>query len=322
MSIKYFGAVLALLGAAACNNDNALPLPLVGTLERDRIALIAEASERVLEITVSEGDAVTAGQVLMHLDAVRQEVGLRKAMADRDAAAQRLAELVRGPRAESIRESQARLQGAEDNLDVQAREFRRIEDLVGRGLMAEFDLDRARNALESANAEVESLRAALDALIVGTTPEELGQAQAQLEAAEATVAARRIEVERMTIRAPRAGQIESLPFKTGAHPQVGDAVINMLADQAPYARVYVPEALRASVSPGTVAEVAVDGIADRFEARVRYVAAEATFTPYYALTERDRGRLSFLSEVTLLDEGAQMLPSGIAVEVHFPGLSE
>ena len=322
MPMRTVVVTVAAMMFTACDGQGGNPLPLVGTLERDRIALVAEAAEPIVEVGVTEGDTVDAAQVLMRLDDARAAAELRRLAAERDAAAQRLAELVRGPRAESIREAQARLTGAQDNLAVQSREYRRVEDLVERGMMAEFALDRARNDLETATAEVDSLRAALDALIVGTTPEELGQAQARLDAAEAALDAQRIRLDRLTIRAPRPGRIESLPLKLGAHPRVGDTVVNMLADQAPYARVYVPETLLTRVQPGTQAEVVVDGRLERFAARVRYVASDAAFTPYYALTERDRGRLSFLAEITLLDPAAEALPSGVGVEVDFPGLRE
>ena len=85
----------------------------------------------------------------------------------------------------------------------------------------------------------------------------------------------------------------------------------------PYARVYVPEALRVRVVPGIAARVHVDGIDHPFDARVRSVASEASFTPYHALTERDRGRLVFVAEVDLEGDGAGALPTGVPVQVEF-----
>ena len=306
---------------AACA-DQQSPLPLVGTLERDRINIVAESFDRIEEIAVTEGERVSGGQLLVRLDATRQDVALREALGERDRVAQRLAELIRGPRAEAIAEAQARLKGAQDNLAVQTRENRRIADLVERNLLADNDLDRSRNSVETAEASVATLRAALDALIVGTTAEELAQAQAALAVAEAVVDARRIAVERQSIRAPRDGIVEAVPFRRGAQPRAGDTVIALLADTAPFARVYVPEPLRAQVGAGTQATILVDGIQSAFAGRVRYVAVDAAFTPYYSLTERDRSRLSFLSEVTLLDETAANLPAGVAVEVNFPELAQ
>ena len=46
-------------------------------------------------------------------------------------------------------------------------------------------------------------------------------------------------------------------------------------------------------------------------------ASEASFTPYHALTERDRGRLVFVAEVDLEGDGAHALPTGVPVQVEF-----
>jgi HlyD family secretion protein len=89
----------------------------------------------------------------------------------------------------------------------------------------------------------------------------------------------------------------------------------MLADTAPYARVYVPEPLRVRIRPGLDVTVRVDGVDEPFGGRVRSVSHDAVFTPYYALTERDRSRLAYVAEVDLVDPQARDLPTGIPVEV-------
>ncbi|MGH7337050.1 MAG: hypothetical protein ACREI7_05705, partial [Myxococcota bacterium] len=40
------------------------------------------------------------------------------------------------------------------------------------------------------------------------------------------------------------------------------------------------------------------------------------FTPYYALTERDRGRLTYVAKVDLEGEAARALPTGLPLEVE------
>jgi HlyD family secretion protein len=91
----------------------------------------------------------------------------------------------------------------------------------------------------------------------------------------------------------------------------------LLADEAPYARVYVPEAARVAVRTGSDATVWVDGLAGELRGRVRTVAAEPSFTPFYALTERDRGRLVYVAEIDLLDARARDLPAGVPLQVRF-----
>jgi len=98
---------------------------------------------------------------------------------------------------------------------------------------------------------------------------------------------------------------------------VGGVVAVLLAEGAPYARVYVPQPLRVRLAEGARARVSIPSLEREFEGRLRVVSREATFTPYFALTQRDRSRLSYLAEVDVTSPGALELPAGIPVEVRF-----
>ena len=115
----------------------------------------------------------------------------------------------------------------------------------------------------------------------------------------------------------RAGTVDALPFREGDEPPVGAAVAVLLVGEAPFARVYVPAELRPRAVAGGTVSVAVDGFEKPFEGRIRFISAEAAFTPYYALTEKDRGHLSYLAEIDLLEGSARDLPTGLPVEVSF-----
>ena len=316
------GALLACaaLALAACERAET-PLPIVGTLERDRIELVAEANEPIVAIFVTEGDAVVEGQAVLNLDPSVHATRIARARANRDRAEQRFAELVRGPRQERILEARARVDGAREDLASQRREHERVQSLIEQNLASPSDLDRAYSRRELAEAEFERATALLEELLEGTTAEELGQARAALDEAEALLAEAEISAARLELKAPRAGIVETLPYEVGERPPRGATVAVLLADSAPYARVYVPEPIRARVTPGLRALIRVDGIAQPFEAEVRFVAADAAFTPYYSLTQRDRSRLSYPAEVVLTGERAQTLPTGVPVEVDFPSIA-
>ena len=49
-------------------------------------------------------------------------------------------------------------------------------------------------------------------------------------------------------------------------------------------------------------------------------AADAAFTPYFALSQHDRSRLSYVAEIDLTGEETERLPVGIPVQVTFPDL--
>jgi HlyD family secretion protein len=313
---------VALLGAASVACDrSAGPLPVVGTLERDRIELIAESDQPIMAIEVAEGDTVTAGQLLLKLDSDVYDAQLAQAHAAHQRNEQRFAELIRGPRRERILEARARAEGARENLATQQREHDRVQALLDRQLVSPSQLDQAHARRELAAAEFNEAEAALSALLEGTTAEELGQAQAAVDESKAGLRVLQIATARLEVRAPRAGRVEVLPYEIGERPPRGATVAVLLSDAAPYARVYIPEGIRSRVTPGLGAEVRLDGIDRVFTARVRYVSAEAAFTPYFALTERDRGRLSYLAEIDLTDAEAATLPTGVPIEVDFPALA-
>lgn len=318
MSTRMTWLFVVLLVTACQDSDNGMPL--VGTLERDRIEINAESWEVLTEVLVAEGDRVEIGQVLMRQEPERATVQLERASATAERASQRLAELVRGPREEEIDEARARLEGAQSKLVLDIREYQRVSDLVDKSLLSDSDLDRATGNRDQSKANRDEARSRLEAKLEGTTIEELDQARANLAEANAILKDRQLTLDRLQIRATREGLIDTLPFEQGDRPRAGDVVVVMLADSAPYARVYVPENLRVFVAPGTMARIFVDGLSAPFEGRVRTVASEAAFTPYFSLTERDRSRLSYLAEVTLVGERAADLPVGVPVEVDFPEL--
>ncbi|MFZ2507905.1 MAG: biotin/lipoyl-binding protein, partial [Steroidobacteraceae bacterium] len=76
----------AAIGLAACGADGDA---LLGTLERDRIELTAEAQEPIIEVAIREGDAVAEGQLLLRLDPAVVQTQLVGARAGAEQAAQR-----------------------------------------------------------------------------------------------------------------------------------------------------------------------------------------------------------------------------------------
>lgn len=97
----------------------------------------SETSGRVQEILFDVGDSVPAGAVILKLVSTEQQQGYNQAAA-------------------ALAEARA-------NLDVQSREFSRIEAVYQRQLIAKADYDRAAGSLSTARARVASAEAAVKA---------------------------------------------------------------------------------------------------------------------------------------------------------------
>jgi HlyD family secretion protein len=303
---------------ASCGGDDQ-PLAAVGTLERDRLELRAETDDPIVELAAREGEDLAAGALILRLDDARLRSQRDREGARRDQAAARLAELMRGPRGERIAEARARLEGDESTLAIAERELERERNLASSGVVATARVDERTRERDAALARRDQDRAALAELLNGTTREELDQARGAVAAAEAELAEVEVRAERLAVRAPVAGRLDALPYELGERPRAGDVVAVLLAAGAPYARVYVPEPLLVAARQGAPAEVRVDGDERVFRGRVRRLSSEAAFTPHFALTERDRSRLAYLAEVELVETTATDLPTGVPVEVRFPG---
>lgn len=309
-------AALAWLLAGCSGDGNGQQV--LGTLERERLELVAESDEQIVEVAVREGEHVATGAVLL-----RQEAGVMQPRIDQGRAAlgeaeRRLADLVAGPRAREIQDAQAALDGAASTLQTEQREFERVRSLVERRLLSASSLDQARSRRDAALAARDQARARLGLLREGTRAEQVREAEAAVERARAALAELETSAARYVVSAPRAGIVEALPYETGERPPRGAPVVVMLADGAPYARVYVPETLRTRFTAGRDVQVSIDGVDGVLDGTVRYVSAEAAFTPYYALTQKDRTRLSYLAEIALDDERAAGLPAGVPVQILVP----
>ena len=280
LPIRILTAALTVLMLSDCSRTN--PLPLVGTLERDRMDLVAEAEEPIVRIDVYEGERVQAGQVILQLDDRRQRTLLAEARAIRD-------------------QAKARLAAAQAMLTQARKDFTRTAVLVRRRVRSEAELDRVRATFDSRRADVAAAEAA--------------RAEAQ-----AAVAGAELTLHRLTVRAPRAATVDALPFHLGERPPAHAVVAVLLDAKSAYARVYVPEPLRARMRPGMPAVIRIDGSARSYPGTLRFISADAAFTPYYALTERDRSRLAYLAKVYFVGVDAANLPTGALVSVDFPSL--
>jgi HlyD family secretion protein len=193
------------------------------------------------------------------------------------------------------------------------REHTRIADLRRRELVAASELDAAIAERDQRRAETEEAAAQLAELTRGTRPEQLEQAAAAVEAAKASLQELELTRERLSVRAPRAGRVDALPFKPGDQPPLGAELVSLLVGDAPYARVFVPAPRRGSLEPGARFTVRVEGVDAPFTATLRSIRSEPSFTPYYGLTGEDATRLVYRAELVLEGADAHNLPAGLPV---------
>ncbi|MET1414482.1 HlyD family efflux transporter periplasmic adaptor subunit [Roseibium sp. HPY-6] len=303
---------LLLAGCLGEEGDVAL-----GTLERDRVALTATANEVLIDLPVPQGTFVERGTVLAQLNPAEQQAVVNQARAEVQKASANLDKLENGAREEEIAKARASVAGANAELADAEASFQRYNDLTGRGTTSQAQLDSARASRDAAAASLKSAEEELKELVTGSRPEDIAIARAELSAAQASLATQETILSDLTIVASRDGVLDSLPWNLGERVTVGSPVAVLLAGDAPYARVYVPEPHRVNINEGDTLEVRIDGLDGAIEGRVRWISSDPSFTPYYALNQSERARLMYVAEIQL-PESASNLPNGVPAQVVLP----
>lgn len=306
--------LIAMLTLTACSEGELTYM--VGTLERDRVEVSVESNEPIIAIHVQDGQMLNAGDLILEQDPTRLQATLERQIAIKDRFAAVLAELQQGPRQEDIREARAQLVAAEASSKNATENQKRAQEIFERKLSDQATLDLATTRKKTTAAAEQAAREALAKLLNGTRVEELQQAVADLAAEQAQIKATKLSISRLKVYAPVSGMLDKRLYQMGERPAVGATIAVILDDSRNYARIYVPEPQRAIIQPGKNLNVRIDGVSKSMQGTVRWVSSDATFTPYFALTEHDRSRLSYLAEVDLPD--ADGLPAGLPLEVDLP----
>src|SRR3954465_11463341 len=140
-------------------------LVLYGNVDLRQADLPFNASERVTDVLVQEGDHVKVGQVMARLDPTRMEPQVAKAAADVAAEQQVVNRLRAGTRPEEISQGRANVLSARADTANAQRQYDRLAQLErnssGRAVSKQ-DLDSATAALDVARAKLAVSRKALD----------------------------------------------------------------------------------------------------------------------------------------------------------------
>ncbi|HDS1197835.1 TPA: HlyD family efflux transporter periplasmic adaptor subunit [Shewanella algae] len=305
-------ATLLLLQACGDNGESRA----MGTLERDRIQLSAPVAEQIADIHVAEGDKVEAGQLLLQLDSRSAAARVAQRRAELAEAGARLDELQQGARVEERRAARAAIEAATAAATEARLRYQRTRELFVAKVLGQAELDAAIAERDHTKALVEQANEQWLQLENGTRSEQLAQAEARVAAAAAALKAEEKALDDLSLRAPLASEVDILPWKRGDRVAQGTQLVALLALDKPYARVYLPQTAISKLSRGDKLEVCVDGVEQPLKGTVRNIRSQPAFTPFYALNERDRARLMYLTDIDV--EGAESLPSGLALEVRLP----
>ncbi|HEY5975670.1 MAG TPA: efflux RND transporter periplasmic adaptor subunit [Geobacteraceae bacterium] len=232
-----------------------------------KAALAAKATGRLEWLGVEEGSRVRQGEVVARLES--RDVAAAKQQA-----------------AAAVVSARATTEQARAELTEATRNFRRMKELLGQGIVAQADYDSAEARLERARGAV-------------------GAAEANIGVAEAAQAGAEVNLDYTLIRAPfdavvltKSADVGDIVTPLGAAANAKAAVVTIADLASLQVEADVSEANLGKVKPGQPCEIQLDALPDgRFRGAVHAIVPTA-----------DRSKASVMVKVRFEEKDARVLP--------------
>ncbi len=145
---------------------------------------------------------------------------------------------------------------------------------------------------------------------------ELEIAQIQLEQSQNIVTQTAVELDKLSIKSPISGTVNSLLVKPGEFAQMGKVMAQINDDKNLTIRAYVSEANIAKVKVGKTVEVYTDAAGTKaFKGTILRIGSQAEFTPKNIQTKEERMNTVFEVKIQVLDpEGS--VKAGMPVDIR------
>jgi multidrug efflux pump subunit AcrA (membrane-fusion protein) len=220
-------------------------LRLFGRVETPRHAqLTAAVTATVDTLSISEGELVEAGQVLMTLDEADEELRLLQRTADTTEAQAKLD----STRREFAVDTQV-LQHMQELHELTLSKRRRLDTLQQQNLVAAEQLEDTR-ALVARQA----IQLAQQQLRVDNHPQRLAMAEAAVDRSRALMAEQELRLSRTVIVAPFRGRISHIDAAPGDRVREGEILLAMYDTDALQVRVTLPRNAIASIKRALAAD--------------------------------------------------------------------
>lgn len=269
-----------------------------GRIEAVEIDIAAKTPGRVKEISVREGDFVTAGQVVAQMDTGVLEAQLHQAQA----------QLHQAESAVLIARSQVLLREAEKTADhailaqrmaehdIASKRLGRSALLAKEGASSQQEADDDSARVKGAVAAISAVRAQIAAAdaAIATSRAQVAGAESAVEAAKASIERIRADIDDSALQAPRNGRVQYRIAQPGEVVAAGGRVLNMVDLSDVYMTFFLPTTAVGKVALGSEVRLVLDAAPEHvIPANVSFVADVAQFTPKTVETADEREKLMF-----------------------------
>ncbi len=291
-------------------------ITLYGNIDIRQTSLAFNGNGRITELTAQEGDLVKKGDNLGQLDTESLILNINKAKADIEGQKQAFLRLRNGSRPEDIAKGKAAVAAAQAEVERTSRQLNRLSTLQTTGAISQQELDAEKAIYKQAQAQLNSQKKNLQLLQIGPRGEDIAQAKASVESAEAALALLEYQLKESRLVAPIDGVVRARLLEVGDMASTQKPVYTLAIVTPKWVKAYIPEPDLGKIRHGMAAEVFIDSAPDKaIKGKIGYISSVAEFTPKTVQTEELRTNLVYEIRVHV-DDGQDQLRLGMPATVR------
>ncbi len=302
---------------------------LSNSIEAKDVKIGSKVGGRISKIYISEGDFVKEGQILLTLDGNDIIPQLEQSKANLLKVEMELNDVLAGSRKQEIEETIFERKYSEEILEQSkakliniSADYQRIYELYKSGATSKQSFDKYQLDKNLAEIDVKSKE---KLLIISKQKESLAKEgyrsnHIRSKIAEVAVAkAKYLEfknlVGELTLIAPISGEISSFDLKVGEVVQPNEVLATITDLSDIFVRIYVNSSILGMIMINDPVDVIADAYPTKiFLGKIKYISAQAEFTPRNVQTSEERSKLVYPVKV-VIDNQDKKLRDGMYVVV-------
>lgn len=239
-----------------------------GQADATSVRISGKLPGRVVELMVSEGDMVKAGDTLVHIHSSLAEAKLMQAEAMENVAAAQNQKVDAGTRSQIIQAAAELVAQARAGATITRKTYDRMQRLFEQGVVSEQKRDEAKAAYDDAVAAQQAAESQLSLARSGAQKEDKESAAALVTAARGGVAEVESMLEDQYLTAPCDGQIDQIYPQPGELVSLGAPIMSLLKIDDKWVTFNVREELLSQMKLGDSITVEIPAL-DRMSAKAR-----------------------------------------------------
>ncbi len=314
--------IVVLVAAIVAVADLALrPLPappIVGMVRTTEIKIAPEVSGHIATIPVRPGDRVAAGAVVATLSNPELSASVEEARAAVGEARATRDHVYAGVRQEQVDIAAREVDKATADLTLAEEQFRRTSHVAGAGYASKQKLDDAQGSVATARANLARMQSEFAAAQHGPTAEDRASADAAVTAAEASLTVLERRLEKLQLRAPVDGVVQTVVAELGEATVPGRTVLTLTATAEPWFSFNIREDALRGIDIGTALTLTTAGSARPIPVKVtelRRLGDFATWRAARAVGDHDLNTFAVRADPTVPVDG---LEPGMTVWISAP----